>query len=116
MSVYFETKKLKINIEKEYKIKLKEFSSDFLSFPYFKNNGSYSSLIVEPFSPYIRHIKIFCKNKNKYLSFDNNTNKDNNNLWDITILGNEITLKSNNFYLDLEKDYENITRCQFMKI
>ena len=109
-------KDLKTYIEKEYKIKLKDFSSDFLSYPYFRNNGEYSSLIVEPFNPYIRHVKIFCKNKNKYLSFDDNTNEVNNNIWDVTLLGDEITLKNNNFYLDLDKDNENITRCQFMKI
>ena len=108
-------KKLKKIVEKEYNIKLKDFSDDFLSYPYFLNDGKFSSLIDEPFSPYIRHVVIYCKNNNKYLNIDNNTN-NYKSAWDIVILGDEISLKMANSYLDLDKDNENITRCEYMKI
>ena len=108
-------KKIKKNVEKEYKIKLKDFSNDFLSYPYFLNDGEFSTLIDEPFNPYIRHVIIYCKNNNKYLNIDNNI-KNYNKAWDIIILGDEITLKMDNSYLDLDKDNENIARCEFMII
>ena len=35
--------------------------------------------------------------------------------WDITLLGNEITLFSNGFYLDLSEDKENLVGYPYMK-
>ena len=112
-------KELKKYIEKEYNINLKDFSDDFLSYPNFKNEAEYSSLSFDSFNPYIRHVKIYCQNKNTYLYINKDKNKENNyenNIWDITIINDEITLFLDDLYLDLDEDNENINGCQYMKI
>ena len=112
-------KKLKKNVEEEYNITLKDFSNDFLSYPNFIKGGEYSSLKFEPFNSYLRHVKIICNNNNQCLYINGkkeNTEKKEVNIWDVTILDNEITLFSNGLYLDLDKDNENVIGCQYMKI
>ena len=106
---------LKKVVEEEYSITLRNFSKDFLSYPLFINEGKYANINFDTFNPYIRHVKIYCKEKKSFLYIDDNINDKNNIVWDVTILGNEITLKMDGSYLDLDKDNENITRCEFMK-
>lgn len=107
-------KNLKKEVEEKYKsynLKFKEFSHDFLCAPNEEN-------IFNPkYNHYIRHVKIFCKNQNKYLCMKENgkvtlqKDFDNNCLWDATFLNQKIdkiinktiTLYSNNFYLKEEK-------------
>ena len=93
---------LKKKIEEEYKnekLKLKDFSPDFLSVPIYNN------IFSQKYNPYIRHVKIFCKNQNKYLYMTEKGEVKTKNdftedcLWDITFLNNTITFYSNNFYL-----------------
>ena len=105
---------LKKDVEEEYGITLRKFSKDFLSYPLFIKEGKYSKINFDTFSPYIRHVKIYCKEKKSYLYIDNSINDKSNIAWDVTILGNEITLKMDGSYLDLDKDNENIIRCGFM--
>ena len=108
-------KSLKMKVEKEYKTSLMEFSDDFLSYPNFKNEAEYSKLNFSYFNPYIRSVKIYCKNKDEYL-YINQNKKSENNIWDITIIEDEITLFLNGNYLDVDKDNETITACKYMKI
>jgi hypothetical protein len=104
-------KNLKKKVEKKYNISLMEFSNDFLSYPNYRNCGKYSDLNFSNFSPYLRSVKIYCKHKNSYLYINKKSN-----IWDITIIGEEITLFSNGYYLDVKKDNETVTINQFMTI
>jgi hypothetical protein len=104
-------KNLKKKVETKYNISLMEFSNDFLSYPNYKNCGKYSDLNFSNISPYLRSVKIYCKNKNSYLYINKKSN-----IWDITIIGEEITLFSNGYYLDVKKDNETVTINQFMTI
>jgi hypothetical protein len=108
-------KKLKKQVEKEYNTHLMEFSDDFLSYPNFKNKGEYAELNFSYFNPYLRSVKIYCKNKNEYLYIDKNM-KSENNIWDITVIDDEMTLFLNGKYLDVHKDNETVTGCRYMKI
>ena len=100
-------KNLKDKIEKKFKnenLKIKDFSPDFLSVPLDDR------IFRQQYNPYIRHVKILNKNKNKYLYMtENGEVKTKNNgteecLWDVTFLNNTITFYSNNFYLTEEKE------------
>ena len=108
-------KNLKKVVEKEYNICLKEFSDDFLSYPNFKNEAEYSELNFSNINPYIRHVRIYCKNKNLYL-YINESDQSENNIWDITIIEDEITLYLNGNYIDVDEDNETITGSPYMKI
>lgn len=107
-------KNLKKIVEEKYKsynLKIKEFTHDFLCVPNEENINN------QNYKRYIRHVKIFCKNQNKYLCMKENgkvmlQNKfDNNCLWDATFLNQEkgqvinktITIRSNNLYIKKEK-------------
>ena len=98
---------LKKEVEENYKIKLKDFSENFINIPF--NN----KIFKEPINPYLRHVSIFNKNQNKYLCMNKEKKviiaKDFNDdcLWDVTILDKTITLYSNNFYLNENKENEN---------
>ena len=107
-------KNLKKTVEKEYNITLKDFSNDFLSYPYFIKKAEISSLKFENFNPYLRHVKIYCKNRDSFLYIKKDRNK--NYVWDVTLINDEITLFLNGYYLDVDEDQENITGCQFMKV
>ena len=94
-----------------------EFSDDFLSYPNFKNIDLFSSLNFSCENNYLKHVKIYCQNKGKYLYLENNKKEDNVDcIWDITIVDNEITFFSNGKYLGVDKDEETIIGCQYMKI
>ena len=102
-------KKLKTKVENTYKIKLKNFSFDFILFPNYKSEGDFHYLDFN--SHYIRHVYI--KNGDKYLCMKINGEvfmSQNKCTWDITILNNEITLFSNGFYLDLHKNDINMQK------
>ena len=104
--------KLKSIVEDKYKIKLKPFSFDFLLY----NKSQEDFNLLNTNSPYIGHVKI--KNGDKYLcmKFDGSVIMDNEGYpWDITLLGNEITLFSNEFYLDIEEDKDNLIGSKYMK-
>ena len=112
-------KNLKKKVEKEYNITLRPFSKDFLAYPNFKNMEYYYSLNFTSYSPYIRHLTIFCKNKNCYLYLDNNKSKTGtfqDYIWDATIVDDEITLCFDGNYLDVDEDNETIIGSQYMKI
>ena len=109
-------KELKKKVEQFYKIQLKQFSFDFILFPNFKNEGDYSSLDFNSY--YIRHVNI--KNGDNYLSMTKNgivkVDKEKC-VWDITIYDNEITMFSNGYYLDINKNEqkkENVIGFQYM--
>ena len=110
-------KNLKKKIENEYSIKLKSFSSDFLLYPHYKNEGDLSSLDFHSY--YIK--RVYIKNGNKYLYMKNNTKygkvimSEEKCPWDITLFDNEITLFSNGFYLELNNNNENVIGLQYMK-
>ena len=108
-------KNLKKVVEKEYNICLKEFSDDFLSYPNFKNEAKYSKLNFSNINPYIRHVRIYCKNKNLYL-YINESDQSENNIWDITIIEDEITLYLNGNYIDVDEDNETVIGSPYMKI
>ena len=107
---------LKKEVEKKYNITLKDFSNDFISYPYFVKEAKFSSLKFENCNPYLRHVKIYCKNRDSFLYIrkDNNNNQDC--VWDITLIDDKITLCLNGYYLDVDEDHENIIGSQFMKI
>ena len=111
-------KSLKKEVEKEYNITLKEFSDDFLSYPNFKNKEEFSKLNFSYYNDYLKHVKIYCKNQNAYLYINQNNELENNEnyIWDVTIIDDEITLFLNGNYLDVDKDNESIIGCKYMKI
>ena len=65
--------------------------------------------------------RVYIKNGNKYLTMKNYQRygkviiSEDRCPWDITILDNEITLFSNGFYLDLNKNNENTIGLKYMK-
>ena len=98
---------LRKKIEKEYDITLNQFSSNFLSFPNFKNRVDFSSINFK--CENIRHVYI--KNGNRYLCMSKDGNISINYEsceWDVTIWDKEITLFSNGLYLGIKEDKENI--------
>lgn len=108
-------KNLKKTVEKEYNISLMEFSKDFLSYPNFKNEAEFSSLNFSSYNPYFRRVKIYRKNK-KLLICPGMKNNVKNNIWEITIFNDEITLFFNGYYLYANEDKENASYSKFMKI
>ena len=106
-------KNLKEKVETDYKIKLKPFSFDFLSFPNYRNEGDFYTMYSD--SQFIRCVKI--KNRNRYLYMGYN-GKVYSSLkscsWDITVLNYEITLFSNGYYLDIDEKNDNVIGCPYM--
>ena len=106
-------KKLRGKVEKEYKIRLKPFTFDFILYPNYKNEGDFSQLDFNSY--YLRHVNI--KNGNKYLCMTEDGNviiSEVSCLWDITIYGNEITLISNKYYLDYSEENDNVRGFKYM--
>ena len=115
--------KLKTDIDKNLKLKydliLKEFTDDFIKYPKFINEGNFSDLNFSENSDYFRHVYI----KNKYTGYYINMNKDgtlslnknNGNIWDITLDNEEITLFSNGYYLSIDNS-EKVVGNKMMKI
>ncbi len=97
-------KNLKTKVEKTYKIKLLDFSKDFLSYPNFMNEVEYSTLTFKNYNSNFRHVKICCENNGSkfYLSFAKNLNNEEEKTWYVTIIHDEITFLSyDKNYLDL---------------
>ena len=115
--------KLKKDIEKQYKIKIK-FTKNFLEFPKFVNSEKFTDLIFEEICPNFR--KIIIKNqKNKkalYMNTDGSVKftsyegKDIDILfWYSIILNNEITFYSKNYYLSFDESQKKVNGYKFMK-
>ena len=100
-------KELREKVIEKYQIKLKEFTFDFMLFPYYINNNSYIFSNLDFKNIYIRSVHIKMRN-GKYLCMEDN-GKVNIGLtpcvWDITLFNTEITLFSNGFYLHFDKKY-----------
>ena len=107
-------KKLKTIDEEKYKIKLMPFTK-CLSYPNYKSEGNFSSLDFT--SPYIRHVHI--KNGNIHICMDFYGkvygSEEEGFPWDITIFEDEITMLSNEYYLDIDKNKEIAVGAQYMK-
>ena len=113
-------KNLKKEIEMKYKITLPEFSKDFISYPLFKNEGKFGDFKFSEKYDFFRHVKIYNKNNDRYLGINNGKpvivkkEESDKNIWDITIMGNEITLYSNGYYLMIEEGKKNVKGNQYM--
>ena len=102
---------LKKEVEKQYKIKL-NFTDDFMKFPKFVNNQTYENLFFNDINKNFRRVMIISKYDKKalYMRDGKVTFKSYEGLetssfiWYITIIDNEITLYSNEFYLDADKN------------
>ena len=102
---------LKKEVENKYNIKLM-FNSDFLSFPRFVDNENFSDLFFNDINENFRRVIIINKRNNKAIYMENGKVKlksyegleTNSFDWYITIIDNEITLFSNEFYLDADKN------------
>ena len=91
-----------------------------MKYPLFKNDGEFSELkFIEKYD-FIRHVKIYNKNNDKYLGMNNgkpiivNEKEAEKNIWDITIIDNEITFCCNEYYLMIEKLNKNVKGNQYM--
>ena len=113
---------LKQNIESHYKIKLK-FEKDFLKFPKFVNQEEYNNLLFEEPSPNFKKVviinsqnkSILCMN-NRTPFFNSSSNLDINKfVWYITLMGDEITLYSNESYLGADINSKKATGEEFMQ-
>ena len=103
---------LKLKIEERYDVKFKKFTEDILNYDKKIFNK------IEENNHYIRHVFIYCKNKDKYLHMTNDAKVQQSNLkiaWDITvnIFDKTITLFSNGFYL--KKGENKIFGYKFME-
>ena len=102
---------LKKEIENKYKIKL-NFTNDFLSFPNFACDKQYKDLLFKDINENYRRVLIQSKldkkalfmkdGKVQFVSYQGYETSDF--IWYITIDDNEITLYSNEFYLDADKN------------
>ena len=115
-------KKLKIEIEKNYKIQLVDFSKDFLEFPKFVNQKEYKDIIFNEICENFRKILIFNRKEKLFLLMEQKkiiaSNKDKNIkdlIWYITIINNEITLFSNGYYISVDDDGKSINGNKYMK-
>ena len=113
---------LKNEVEKKYKIKLM-FTNDFLSFPKFADNKRYDDLFFNDINENFRRVIIINKRNKKAIYMENGKVKFKSYqglemssfIWYITIIDNEITLFSNEFYLDADKKEGIATGCPYMK-
>jgi hypothetical protein len=113
---------LKKEVEKEYKIKL-NFTNDFLSFPNFANDKQYKDLLFKDINENYRRVLIQSKRDKKALYMEEGKVKfvsyqgseTSSFIWYITIVDNEITLYSNNFYLDADKNKGIVKGFPYMK-
>ena len=114
-------KKLKKEVEDKYKIKLLDFTNDFLSYPLYIENKKYSSINCSEKSPYIREILIYNSITNSTLIMNDNgtyemvSGKKEYPTWDITLIENEITLFSNGYYLGYDENVNKIITYKYMK-
>ena len=114
-------KELKKEVEKEYKIKLLEFTEDFLTYPLYINDQKFSDINLSEKNPYIREVLIYNSAANSSVVMkDNGTivlmkGKKRDYHWDITLVDNEITLYSNGYYLGYSKDLNQIISNKYME-
>ena len=114
-------KELKKEVEDFYKIKLLDFTKDFLTYPLYIEEQKYSNINFSERSPYIREVIIYNKMTNKTLIMKNNgifeiiNGLEKDSTWDITLLNNEITLFSNGYYLGYNNDSNKIMSDKYMK-
>ena len=114
-------KELKKEVEDFYKIKLLDFTNDFLTYPLYIENQKYSDINFAEKSPYIREVIIYNQITNSTLIMNNNGRFEmvngimKNSTWDITLLNNEITLFSNGYYLGYNNDSNKIVSDKYMK-
>ena len=113
---------LKKEVENEFKIKL-NFTNDFLSFPKFVDNKKYQDLFFNDINENFRRVMIKSKKYKKALYMENGEVKfmsyqgseTSSLIWYITIIDNEITLYSNEFYLDADKNKGIVKGFPYMK-
>ena len=114
---------LKKKIESYYKINLK-FEKDFLKFPKFINQEEYNKLLFDEPSPNFKKVvirnsqnkSIFCMDNNRKPYFNSDSKLDITKFaWYITLMGNEITLYSNESYLGADINSKKATGEEFMK-
>jgi hypothetical protein len=116
---------LKKEIEKNYKISLK-FTENFLQFPKYIDNKDYMNVKFKEECPYFK--KVIIKNKKSKKAIFMNEDKDRtvklvsykgqdikSLTWYVTLINDEITLFSNNSYLDYDKENNMVKGFQFMK-
>ena len=116
-------KNLKKEIQKEYNIKLPEFTKDFIKFPKFVDKKKYSDMIFDEINDNFRKVLIKNKKADKMLCIENeqiyfksfDENKDISFVWFITIIDNEITFYSNGVYLGVDKFNEKVVGEKYMK-
>ena len=114
---------LKKKIESNYEINLK-FEKDFLKFPKYISQGKYDQLTFEESNPNFKKVviinsqnkSILCMDENRKVYFDSNPLLDVKNfIWYITLMGNEITLYSNDSYLGADLNSKKATGEEFMQ-
>ena len=114
---------LKQKIESHYKIKLK-FEKNFLEFPKFISQEKYSDLLFEEPSPNFKKViirdpqnnTIFCMDNNRKPYFNSDSKLEITKFaWYITLMGDEITLYSNESYLGADINSKKATGEEFMK-
>ena len=113
---------LKKEVENQYKIKL-NFTDDFLKYPNFNDEGKYEDLFFNDINKNFRRVMILSKfgAKALYMKDGKVTFKKVEGLetspfiWYITIIDDEITLYSNEFYLDADKNEGIVKGFPYMK-
>ena len=114
---------LKKEVEKQYNINL-TFTKNFLEFPKFVNCEKYSDLIFEELCPNFRKVIIknrknkraLVMNKEGTVQFISYEGIEVGTLyWYITLINNEITLFSKDFYLFFDEENKLVKGYQFMK-
>jgi len=115
--------KLKKEVESKYKIKL-NFTNDFLSFPNFAGSKEYKDLLFCDINENYRRViiqskrdkKALCMMKDGKVQFTSYQGSVTDSfIWYITIIDNEITLYSNEFYLDADKNERTTKGFPYMK-
>ena len=102
-------KELKKTVENKYQIKLKDFSFDFLCYSNYDDDLNSSYFDYNSNCPYFRSVYIFNPNKNLYISMTKEgkvKKSEEKCIWEITLINNDITLFSNGFYLNIDKNKE----------
>ena len=114
-----ELQKLREKDEKENNFELKEFSFDFISYFNCDSDIQYCSLKYIKNFPYFRKVYILCPNKNLYLGMtkEGKVKKSEQTCpWYITLFEYKITFFSNNFYLNINNEIDEIPLgLEFMK-
>ena len=113
--------KLKNEMNNYYKCNLK-LNNDCLKYPKFVEKKNYDELLFEEINPHFRKVVIKNKNIKKALIMENGIPKFNDFegkeiekfYWYITIINEEITLFSNDLYLSIDNNNNNIKGSEWM--